>query len=1238
MKGNFERHRDHSVFFLVMLAVCCVAWLIPTNLRAQVGGEGAIQGRVVDPTGAVIPSAVVTATDNATGVSSSRTATATGDYLISPLPPGIYTIHARAKGFADLVQKNITVIATRSTGVDLHLQVGSQSETITISSAPPSLDTTNATLGGTMSNAEYSALPLQMNGQQRDPTAFSSLMPGVQAGGRSGEFNGEGSGNGYTDEMYVDGIPLTTIDQQGDNRTISLAVNVDAVNQFQVITSSAPVEFQGMGAENYVIKSGTNKYHGTVSDYVRNTAFDTWSFFAKGAMQTTATGEEVLAPKSPEHQNELSVTFGGPIRRKKMFFFVSYDKFHYTKYENPGLISIPTIAEREGDFTAYPYPIYDPTTRTACTAVNNGVPCTYQFEGAKNGTMTPNVIPSSEISNISKNIQQFLPLPSNNNLASNYFTHVPTGDNNWEFTGRFDYDISSKQTISIISNAGERAFIGQDLGADQVLPVPYINGSNVVEYTATGIVQDNYVITPHLINQIKYGYVRQWGPDANPTLGNPKYKAGSAMGIGNLPAGQASDTFPGVSFSGGVDNPENFYSRSGYDQNVNTYTLMDSAQWVYGRNNFTFGADFQWLNINQSNFSTESEPLDLSTSNTSTSGYTGGAIDNGTTGASYASFLIGAINSSGVTVQPFSTLGARYRAFMPYVGDDMRVNSKLTINAGLRWDFYPPYHEVQNRWSFMNPDLINPATGSPGAIEFAGTGLDSCNCRTPVHYYLGNAAPRLGFAYSVDSKTVVRGGFGINYSHGGGVGGRVGADDGTGQTGFVGSATFASSGQGGIPAFYLNSNLPAPYANTALPAYTIIPDHGPTVNSGNYLEADGSSPTPNGVSYADPRVGGRAPYAEDWNLGVQRAITNSLTLSVNYSASASHFITSSLNGRGYYTNSLDPKYLPLGNNILKGVANAIDPTSKTGQTYLQEAQAILPGIQLPYANFGGPHATVEAALLPFPQYGGVTDSWGNISNASYNSLQLSLSQRAWRGLTYTVNYTWSKEIDNAGDFRTGYAVPASATADGKAWAQGRMDRSLGAGEIPQSLHFYGVYDLPFGQGGIGNNLRTVRWLAGGWALSWIASYRSGSPLEITSSSCTALAEKTCFPNYAFGFTGTARIHGGWGHSVTPKNAGSIPFINAAAFSTPTATQIGDVSRTAPYNLFGPGGYDIDAGIRRTFPITRRTSFIFSAEAFNVTNTVTFGTPNTNVSSSNFGTISSQSNQSRDWQFSGKVIF
>lgn len=1217
--GLSARHRSWLFLLLLLTIAVCTA-------SAQIGGSGAIQGRITDPDGAVVPNATVTATNVATGVALTRKATSAGDYLISPLPPGEYSVTVAAEGFSLLKQEHVIVNATRSTGLDVRLKVGSQTQQVLVTSAPPVLDTTDATLGETMPNEEYSSLPLSMSGQQRDPTAFVYLMPGVQGGGRSGTFNGAGSFNGYLDEMYVDGIPLTTISQQGDNRTVSLAISVDAVDQFQVQTSGSPVEFQGMGAQNYVIKSGTNQFHGTVFDFVRNTAFDSWGFFAKAATEKTATGATVPAPKPAEHQNEFGFTLGGPIRKDKMFFFASYDKFHYTYGVNPGLLSIPTMAERAGDFSAYPYPIYDPTTLGACTAANGGTPCTYPFPG--------NVIPASKISPMAQKMQSFMPQPSNSNLTGNFLTGQPGGADNFEFTGKFDANIGSKQHIAVVSNAGRRGFIGLDYGSATVLPLPYTNGIVVAELTATGILEHTYTITPHLVNQFKYGYVRQWGPAGNPTYGNPNYEASTALGIGNLPLGQSSKDFPGVNFGGGADLPTNWTSYVGYSQNVNTYTAMDNLQWIHGKHSFTFGADFQWLNENESNFDTPSRPLLFNESNITTAGYAKGKVNNGKTGAAYASFLLGAVDSTSLTIQPFSMLGARYKTFSPYAQDDFRVNSKLTLNLGLRWDFYPPYHEVQNRWSFMNPNLVNPATGNHGAIEFVGKGAYSCNCSTPVHYYLGNAAPRLGLAYAVNDKTVIRAAYGIMYSHGGGVGGRLGANNGTGQAGLTANPTFLDSNQGTTPALYLNSNL----GNMAFPSYSSTPNINPTVNAGNYIDPNGNAITPAGVSYADPYVASRAPYAENWNVGIQRAITNKMTLEVDYSASQSHFLTSSLQGRGYWTNQLDPKYLVLG-GLLKTNPSAVD--SKTGQTYLQEAQAMMPGINLPYPNYGGPHATIASMLSPFPQYSGVTDTWGNISNANYNSLQLSLSQRTSHGLSFTVNYTYAKEIDDAGSFRSGYAIPSSALANGRSYKQDRIERALGAGEQPQALNFFGVYDLPFGKGHLGDGSRVVRAVAGGWSLSWIASYHSGTPLPITATGCTAVGASTCMPNYNPAYTGKPRINGGWGHGVTSTNAGTISFIDATAFTVPNSAtnyQLGDVARTAPYGLFSPGGYNIDSGLHRKFPIGDRATFVFGAEAFNVTNHVEFGGINTTVGNSNFGTVSRQSNHSRDWQFSGRINF
>jgi hypothetical protein len=1210
-----------------------------TALHAQLAGQGAIQGTVSDQNGAVISGAIVTAQNVDTGVQTVRSTTASGIYLLSPLPPGEYTVTFSAAGFTTVVQQHVVVNATQLVGLDMSLNIGEQSQKITVSAAPPELETTNSTLSGTIQQETYAALPLSMAGQQRNPTSFVYLMPGVQGGGTSGIFNGQGSDKGRVDEVYLEGIPMTTIGQ-GDTRALSLGLSVDAVNQFQAITSSTPVEFQGMGVQNYEIKSGTNQFHGTAFDYIRNTAFDTWGFFAPAATVKNAAGATVRAPKPAEHQTEYGFTIGGPIRKNKMFFFGSYDGFHYTTGIKPGLLTVPTVQERAGDFTQFPYPIYDPTTTAACTAANGGTTCAYQFQGLKNGVPTNNVIPANEISPISQYMQKFLPMPSNNLSNNNLLTGQPSGAQNWSLTARVDLNLTDKQRLSIVSNSGTNGFIGLDYGANPTLPTPYVNGAIVTTRTTTAILEHTYVLTPHMVNQVKYGYLRNWVPVVNPTLGISQFEAGSAVGIGNLPEGQASSTFPGVTFSGAADAPTPWTARNGYAQYENSYMVTDNLQWTHGKQSFTFGGDFQWLNTNESNFTSASSPLTLNMNSSETAGYnSNGAIQLTNTGHSYASFLLGAVDSTGLSIQPYTTLGSRYHNLSPYAEDDYKVTNRLTLNLGVRWDMFSPYKEVQNRWSFMNPNLINPATNSPGAMEFAGYGTDSCQCRTPVHEYYKNLGPRLGFAYSLNDKTVVRGGYSISYSHGGGVSGASGAYQGTGQNGLSANPTFLSSGQGGAPAFYLNSQIGS-LSNTSIPAYSTALNISQTVSAGNYINASGVAVAPASVAYADPVISGRAPYAENWNIGIQRGITNNLTISVNYSASQSHFLWSSMNARGIYTNQLNPSYEVLG-SLLRQVPTGED--SKTGMTYLAEAQAILPGINLPYSNFGSAQGTIQAMLSPFPQYSGVSDTWGDVSNANYNSLQLSLSQRPTRGLSFTVNYTYSKEIDDTGTFRSGYAIPAGVTTDGKSWKMNAIDRSLGAGEQPQTLNIFGLYQLPFGKGHLGGDNPVIRALVSGWSVSGIFSYDSGSPLAITASGCPTVGLGTCMPSYSPGFAGTARQNGGWGHHVTAANANTIAFINPAAFTVPSTYQIGNIARVGADNLFSPGLYNISSSFRRTFPLWREYQFVFQADVFNLFNTVQFGgigttLPSVNAASSSFGTVSSQANSSRDWQFAGRFNF
>ncbi len=1222
---DFERLFSQLRFVrCALLLIGLLGVLYARAAEGQITGQGAISGTVTDPSGAAIPSAVLAARDTATNVVTTRNATSTGYYTISPLPPGEYVLTVKAPGFEVLKQEHIVVNAISVTTVNPVLKVGSVTATVEVTTAPPNLQTANATLGGIIENRVYSELPIEMsNGTPRDPTAFAQLQNGVQSGGRSGNFDGS---NANENEMYVEGVPMTTVDSQGDNRKLNQNLSIEAVEQTQVQTSGAGAQYQGVGSENFSIKQGTNQFHGNAYFFLRNTALDAWSFFAKAATVPTSSGGTAPEPKQPDHQNELSVSVGGPILHNKLFFFGNFDRYHYTTVANPKYESIPTLDERAGNFSAFPYAIYDPTTEASCTASNGGVPCASQFDGLLNGVPTLNVIPASEISPAFLTLQKNLPQPINSALTNNWLYGYPTNDSVWGFTGRVDYAINPKHSIALISTDGVKHIGPYDYGSTTLLPYPYVNGTIVTELTSTDIVKHTWMISSNMVNQLRYGLTRFWAPVKAPTAGDTTF-SNKALGINNTPAGQATDNAPAISFSGGVDNPTGFSSPSGFHEGVNTFTIADDFTWTKGGHNLTIGGDFQWLEFNQSVADSASTPLNFTMSNLSTAGFNKGVI-NTASGAAYASYLIGAVSSSSIYSQDFSTLGARYKAFSPYVQDDWKLTRNLTVNLGLRWDLYTPYKEVHNRWSTLNPTLINPATGTPGAIEYIGSGAGACNCSTPVHTHYSNVGPRMGIAYQYTPKDVVRASFSIMYTHNGGVGGSsTGNYNGTGQVGLTGSAAFASSVQGEQPAFYLNSVLGA-LANMSLPAYSAVPTFASTANAGNYINAAGTAITAQSVSYADPYLSGRPPYTESYTFGLQHAFTTKLTLSADYVGNQSHFLVAGL--RGPQNNELDAKYQILGPLL------ADNPT--TGN-YLQQAQAIVPGIALPYANFGGPTATIGQMLKPYPQFSSVSDSWGDVGNANYNALQLTLKQLDWHGLSGTLNYTFSKTIDDL-SIRSRYPIPANVIDGGIAETKAyRIDRTTSTTDIPNSLKLYGVYVLPIG--GLnqwGGHYFATRSLLGGWAVSFIYTKASGSPLSIGGVNCKT--PDSCYPDLNSAFSGSVRINGPYGKGQTAKSITSVPYLDKAAFiATPGngGYNFGNAPRTAPYKLFNLGTYNLNMGLKRSFPLWREAKFTFQADAFNVTNHVQFGGPGTSLSSG-FGEITSQANSARSWQLAGKINF
>ena len=1334
----------------------------PAALRAQTAGEGTIEGTVTDKSGAVIPDATVTATNVATQAMAVRTSSAAGIFAIAPLPPGIYTVKVEAKGFETLVQNNLDVTPLNTLAFNPVLSSGTTSETITVTDAPPVLDTESATLGAVVENTAYSNLPLFASPtQERDPTAFALLVQGTQPGtdGRLPSLSGT---PGHQASLYLDGVPSETLNQQGDNRTVALNVDVDAVDQFQVVTSVPPAEYMGAGAENYTMKSGGLQFHGSVSDFIRNTALDTFTFSQKQATVTNASDpidcpaaqSPCPAPKSVEHTNEFSAVGGGyiPHTGKKLFFFIAYDKLHGRSGTAVNFTTIPTALEEQGDFTelnqsptalpgggltgiagdpsnggANKAFLYDPMTNSCVAGVCTRLP----FQGMKNGLPTFNVIPSADISPITQKLESYMPnYPGSPNaghinsvnaalLSGNYGNQGVSGRDNYNWDWRWDYDISSNNRVSTVGA------IGHDLYATNFSnfysDTPYTTGDQPLIVPKQFDVEDAYTITPHLTNQFKYGYTRFYMPIFAPVVGG-SYAPG-AFGITNLPGGQGGQDFPNVTFGSSNFSAGSKIAPSQWGANTsgqatqitipNNYAIVDNVQWLKNTHFMTFGFTNMWEGLNNANPATLTNILPLRFNQSPTANYVANSsnIDTSVTGYGYASFLLGAADPiSNYSLAYAPTQYTRAKLYAPYVEDSWKVNKKLVIDAGLRWDYIPPVHEKaipipagNFTFSYLNPNITNPATGFPGALEFAGnyggaTGTISCGCTTPIQTYWKNWGPRLGVVYSIDDKTVVRAGFGLTYDQGGGTGGGqlsggVGGANSSGQ--ILGSSTTASSagdvtsGVGAGPSFWLSSNSAylGANANTSLFGTGFVYPTPPTpgtatqnLDAGNYLNSSGAVVAPAAMGYVDPYQSGRAPEYIFYNLGFERTITKNMTLNVAYVGSESHhtYIKGAQSPRGYWNNQLNPVFLlafgPLAGTNASGKpiplllapatsANvAIANNNLAGAINTSTANAFITAANASPATSS---LTIGQLLTAFPQYSTVQDSWGgpNTENYSYNALQIVLSQRVSQGLTFNVNYTYQKNLGDDGAFRSGFAIPAGAV-DGstQAYKADRIDRSLTQLDIPQNLNAYGVYKLPFGTAGhFGSNSLLMRQLIGGWQLSGVYTYSSGTPVNVTwsggcanapvSSTTSGALATNCLPSYNPSFSGSARQNGSYGtgpNGVILSNK-TIQYINPAAFQAPTDIStvpgyhqylIGNVARAAPYGLRNPGNQNLNASLRRSFPLPGdRATFVFQVDCSNVWNKQTWGGPNGgwSVGSTTFGT-SGPPSAIRAFQFAGRINF
>lgn len=1318
-----------SMRLLVTGMLVLLAWAFPGALQAQTAGEGTITGTVTDSTGAVVSNATVLATDAATKISTKTTTSSAGLYTIAPLPVGTYSLTITANGFKTLSQENLVVDALAELVFNPVLSVGVASETVTVTTAPPVLDTENPTLGAVIENSEYSALPILMSTtQQRDPTAFATLEPGAQAGSRTPLIAGLSNYQGY---IYLDGVPSETINQQGDNRTVALNVSIEAVDQFQVLTGVPPVEYMGAGASNYTMKSGGQQYHGQVSDFVRNTILDAWTFTQKEATVKNAAGQTIPAPKNVEHANELSASLGGrvPHTGNKLFFFAAYDKYHSRLNDAPGQLTIPTAAMEQGDFSALADANNDPIIFDPLSDSCNGGVCTrtpFSYNGKNN------VIPPGRISPIANKMQSFMPNYPNSPNASlsgnvnpdvinnNYLGTQINGRDSHLYDWRVDYDLSPKDRISSVGAMGQFVYLN-NFGSPY-LPLPYAVGDYATIVPKQYNIEEVHTLSPHMTNQFKIGYTRFYMPITNPTQGVSQYEIGT-MGVTNLPLGQAGQEFPGVSFGGSGQS----FSVNGIGKSLttqvapttwttdsnsastqltipNNYALVDNLLWLKGKHQLTFGMQYQFEGLNNANPATYTGVLQLGFDQYNTANYVAGGstIDQTNTGYGYASFLLGAVGAGGsgttgtsLPLQNVATIYSRIKAMAPYFEDTYKMTQKVTITYGLRWDYLPPLHEKYDHFSFLNPTAINSATGTPGALEFDGSyggSSMSCGCKTPLHTYWKNWGPRVGIDYAFDSKTVIRLAAGIVYSQGGGTGGGrtaggPGGSNGAGQALGFNTTVQASgdtlAGPNAGPSFWLdgsNSSLFGPGF-----AYPTPPTPGAAsaiLNAGNYLNSSGQVVTAGQMGYDDPYFGGRAPSYNFWNFGFERTLTKNMTLAVNYEGDEAHHTWDSgaQNARGYWNNEPNPLYRAVlgpvnGTSASGGVTSLlVAPATSANVAILTQ---YFPNISAPAYFVNAANAapsnsnlTIQQMLTAFPQYSGLQDGWGGafVENYSYEAVQATISQRTAFGLTFNFNFTFSKNIGDDGNFRSGWAIPASAI-DGhsQSWKADRIDRSWTTTSAPYILNTYAVYDLPFGEGKVGSDSWLVRNIAGGWSLSGVYQYSSGAPFGVTWSSggnCAngyaTLNAYTCMPSLNPNFTGRVRINGKFGsgpNGYVFSNASNIKYLDVNAFSQPANVStainpstgkyitsqylIGNAPRTAAYGIRNPGNQTDNLSIRRSFPMSHeRMALVIQGDCSNFLNKMIWGGPSAGwgAGSTTFGEVTAPGTAPRDWQLSGHFTF
>ena len=1146
------------------ICVCLlVLWVSAGSLHAQTT-NGGIQGTVSDPNGGAVAGASVTAQNLDTGLTQATTTTDAGIYSLPNLPPGRYSVVVQAPGLKKYSQEGVTVSTGTTVSLDIPMQVGGVSENVTVNADASQLQTATSEIGATVEPVLVANLPLQVGGTIRNPVNFIKLVPGFVGGvdnnpgsNSSDDFKVNGGQEGGTD-ILVDGVSISLV---SPNTQWNKGVSTDSVDEFRVLQSNFSAEYgqAGDGIVSLTLKSGTNQLHGSGYDFLRNKSLDanSWANNLQGL------------PRSLDTQNDFGATLGGPVwipkvynGKNKTFFFFAYEGF---RFRNGGTNqdSFPNENFRAGDFsqicqTGFTNGICN--DRDSSNNVANQIydPTTHVAVPGDNLANDPNFVASTVMTNV------FGLLPATNgSLNNNVIDRSLSRTTANLFDVKIDHSFSEKHRIS-----GGFDYDNTDTGGTSDLGP--IFGSHTPQSTRYARVSDNYVFSPTLVNQALFGFSRRFRGEVSNSLGQGFPEKIGLTGVNNT-------TFPCIKW-GDTNYNVNNCGASQFADNV--FQINDSVSWVKGKHSFKFGGEIRMLQFNVRRLTQGSGEFDFAAAQTSS---TGGS--NGVGGNSVASSLFGLSDTTTLNYGNFS--GVRYKDFVLYAQDTYKFSSKLTLNYGLRYDIDLPAAEAFARFSMVDPTLPNPgANGTLGAYTYFGSGAGRNGHKRPQDVYPKSFGPRLGFAYSINSKTVVRGGYGIYYEAL-----KEGSFADQDGLGFFNRQTVTTTNGG-----------PTQIDNGIT---HIFPPTGPFTPDGQNYQ--------NGVISVSANSG-RPADIQTWNLDIQRQVVKDLMVSVAYVGSKG----TRLPALNIIPNQTNPSQLPFFatfSDDLTKKAICLTPAGAGLPAKQQCPEAIAAGVQLPYPSFSL-NVPLTQIFRPFPQYGNFNQEDNSFTpdrtgNSTYNAMQLQVNKRFAQGLSFLVSYTVSKNItdaDSAGPGVSGFIGTNSFIGENS--YNRKAEKAVSQLDTPQSLVASFFYELPVGHGKryLNSGGVTDRVL-GGWYVSTILSYHSGTPTEVYGN-CQGTAGDVLFGGCNTTGAG-ARVNIVPGVPQTNKSnfsPTSEPFWNPAAFSPAAPLTFGNEGRSLPLaRSFGGKNEDFTIG-KKTRVIGEKATVDFQASFFNMFNRHIYSTP------------------------------